>query len=406
MSGSEIVSIKELFDSSIDINSQSHINETTLAIPPTNGIYLFTDPKDQPIQLLMGANLRNLIRRRLIEKNSDAKSKRVELREIVARVYTKNCHSQFETQIAYYKIAKQVYPKSFTELFSSLDAWYIHIDASSNYPTLLKTKQLSGSGQNNSILYYGPFPTAKSADNFIETLQEIFCLCRFPAKLSKAPNATACSYAQMEKCPSPCDGSISIDEYKQIVQQAIDLLATGITKTILSLDNEIKDLSQELRFEEAQKLSEKLKQVKKLTGSKYRWVKEIRSFRIISIQKGPKVKVPDKRAAQPTIIPFIISPDEVRQLDPFLLSDATSKCKTLLDTLDTLKTETLTDIPNHQQQLFAWIANLLYSGGSKQGLFFDSESLSAEKLAKDIIDHFSKANNKATKKPALDSFNL
>jgi len=52
----------------------------------------------------------------------------------------------------------------------------------------------------------------------IEIAEDAFDLCRYYNVLVEAPGARACAYKEMGKCPAPCDGSISMEQYRGMVE--------------------------------------------------------------------------------------------------------------------------------------------------------------------------------------------
>ena len=64
----------------------------------------------------------------------------------------------------------------------------------------------------------GPVEDKNVAGKLIEDIADWFDLCRYYHILVESPNAKACAYKEMGKCPAPCDGSISMPQYRRMIE--------------------------------------------------------------------------------------------------------------------------------------------------------------------------------------------
>jgi len=345
---------RKLFDGCVEIPIQGDMAQITLELPTCNGVCLFSGVEDKAVLLLTGANLRGMVRRRLAEDGDKEHHSRI--RPVVERVWFRRCFSWFESRLAYFHIAAEVYPDSYEEFFPDLSVWFVHVDPSADYPFFVKTRRFeSGTG-----LYWGPFADARSAGVCVDVLQDIFDLCRCREVLAHAPDATACSYGQMNRCVCVCDGSVSVAQYRENIDRAIDFLNRPFPQGIEALHQKMKELSESLQFEEAQRLKKKVTEAKKLLSPAFRWIGRLEHFLVMAFQPGPPIKLPDSHRWQPSISPFLIGPGWVDQIEPFPLADTVEGCKGLPDHLNlALLQDRFALYGRSQQQLFAWIAHLL-----------------------------------------------
>ena len=401
-----------LFDGCLLISPEADLISATADMPATAGVCLLSTADNQPVLLLYGANLRTLVRRRLRDDQTDQKTRRTRLRPIIERIWFRRTYSAFETQWAYFNIARTVYPDRFAEFFPRLDVWFISVDPDAEYPYFDKTNQLNLSDPLKSKdasqigfapLYWGPFSTKKSASQFLQTLQNLFNLCRCPHLLAQAPHAAGCSYAQMNRCAAVCNGSVSQVRYRQIIDETIDFLNHLVSDSLAALESKMKRSSADLQFEKAQRLKNKITQVQKLLAPAYRWVVPLEKFYVLAFETGPAVKLPRRRAALPTVTPFIISPGAVSQVESFPLTQAHEAAQTTLDHLNLIQMQSL--LP--QTQLLAWTANYLYRKIRGQGLYLLArEKLNAPDLAQKIRQHFDQRKDTHKNKLKLDTFSM
>ncbi len=372
-----------LFDNKVSLSEcESHYDQLK-NIPAKPGVSLLT-AGDKPVLLLYGTNLRAIVTRRLDGPDPGQKSRKADLRPLITNIYYKLSYSRFQTQLDFFNSAKEIYPKSWQKLFPKLNAWFIYLDLSGYVPVLKVTDKF----QNNQELW-GPFATKSNADRMLESLTVIFKLCRCTKNLQNSPNSTPCSYSQMNLCSMACNGSTRIEDYNQIILKAVDFLNYPVTNTIEKLKTEIKQLSANLEFEKAEKLSRLIDECKKVSGKAFRWVGPMSRFRIACFQVGPKIPVEGQKSSETGIIPFLILPNGIIKMQAYPLS-AREQCSR--DILDMLQKDNHTEPFFIDQYLLAWVCQILYKSDKQKGLFLrlDKDSC-ADNIADEITAYFGNA---------------
>ena len=163
----------------------------------------------------MRENLRYSLKRRLSGGQTISLSKRVSYRDVVRQIRWWTVDSPFEADWIYYEIARQVFPESYQGMVGFRPAWFVHVDPAAQFPRYVKTIDLSQPAGT----YLGPAEDKHAAQRLIELLQDSFELCRYYNLLVDAPHGRACAYEEMGKCPAPCDGSISMQQYRQSIDR-------------------------------------------------------------------------------------------------------------------------------------------------------------------------------------------
>jgi hypothetical protein len=132
----------------------------------------------------------------------------------------------------------------------------------------------------------GPFPTRSAAERFIETLEDLFDLCRYYHILQQAPHGQPCAYFEMGKCPAPCSGRISLDQYRQMMAAAFAFGSGGWRNEVTAWQASMHDLARDQRFEEANRFKQRLQRTELFQGRDYRFVRPIEDFNYLIIQRG------------------------------------------------------------------------------------------------------------------------
>jgi len=378
---------ENLFDGCLILPPEADLTGGTKEVPGTAGVCLLTNDQLQPVLLLYGANLRSLVRRRLTveakenQNESQTVSRRTRLRPIVTRIWFRRTYSLFETQLAYFRIAREVYPETYQEWFGRLDTWFLHLNSGSEYPFWEITSQLRA----ETVSYWGPFATKKAAATYLEILQSLFDLCRCPDRISQGSCSQSCAYAQMNRCGALEKGEFSPERYHALIREAAQLL-NDIPRQIHTWREQMKRLSADLQFEKAQRLKERIAQGQKLLAENYRWVMPLEKFYVLSFQHGPKIKS-SGRKKEPTLSGFLLSLGGIDQIEPIPLSQAAQAAQALLDHLNLKQLQIATSASMQNVELFAWASRILY----KKNLFIQVQNdLTADQLAQRIRQHFSR----------------
>lgn len=124
------------------------------------------------------------------------------------------------------------------------------------YPRLHVVRKI----KRDKSLYFGPFSSAGKMRDTVYYLQRVFplrqCRQKEPPRRSRP-----CLYFQTGKCPGPCHGKISPEEYGRRVQEVIWFLEGKNRDLLKGLKRQMAQASENLRFEEAAVLRDRLKAI-------------------------------------------------------------------------------------------------------------------------------------------------
>jgi len=128
-----------------------------------------------------------------------------------------------------------------------------------DFPRVFRTRRIIRDGS----LYYGPFPSAELIDTYLDLIKRLFPLRRCAVmKKRESP----CMYYHIGRCPGPCAGKITKEEYAVRVEEVKKLLA-GETETLLAeLRGKMAEASEALKFEEAARLRDAVQAIELFAG--------------------------------------------------------------------------------------------------------------------------------------------
>lgn len=272
-----------MFERWVDVPLDKSLDEWLRGVPAKWVVYLMTDEADRPVQLLCVRNLRASLKRRLTGEELVGATRRVNYRELVRHIHWRRVDSPFEADWVYYEIARAIFPDTYAGMTGLRPAWFVHVDLDANFPRYTKTTNLSiGTG-----LLLGPIEDKHAAARLIEEVEDAFDLCRYYSILVQSPNGSACAYKEMGKCPAPCDGSISLPQYRRLIDLSLSTLQNP-GQYIGEQTARMGHAARSLAFESAAKIKVYIDQLAKLTASPFRHRDTLERFCFISIQRGPK----------------------------------------------------------------------------------------------------------------------
>ncbi len=277
-----------MFDASLEV--APGLDDAQLAaIPAKRGVLALAATNDQPILLLTAADLRARLCTRLSEPVEAVRRKSADLREITRKILWKISHGHFETDLNYLELARAIWPETYTGLLAYKPPWMVHVDAGEKYPHFVRTREVSSRGG----LHLGPFESGQGADKFIQAVEDAFDLCRDYQCLRAAPHGQPCAYLQMGRCVGPCNGTISLEEYRQIVARAAAFAAGERAALAQELQSRMKAAAAKLQFEKAGGLKARLDRLEEFNAPRYRFVAPLEQFRFILVQPGAGKKHAD-----------------------------------------------------------------------------------------------------------------
>ena len=273
----------DVFDRSANFDPAGDFEAFVKQVPARWVVYLLADEADRPVQLLCVKNLRYSLKRRLGGEEEIGPSRRVNYRDIVRRVHWRRVDSAFEADWLYYEAARVLFPTTYQGMVGFRPAWFVHVDPEASFPRYTKTIDLGV----NTGTFFGPLEDKHAAGKLVQLVEDAFDLCRYHNILVESPGAKACAYKEMGKCPAPCDGSISMSQYRQLVQWSARTLE-GPAEFVREQEKRMQAAAAELRFETAGKIKQFAEQLKQLGKGPFRHLRRLQEFQFVSIQRGPR----------------------------------------------------------------------------------------------------------------------
>jgi len=228
-------------------------------LPTSPGVYLMSDRKGRVLYVGKAANLRNRVRSYFVSGGDERPSVRY-LVPRVESIRTILTQTEKEALILENNLIKEHRPKYNVTLRDDKSFFSLRLNVSHPFPrlTLVRTQQIRPDGEQ----YFGPYASGRDARITLHFIHRLFPLRRCTER-QLATCRRPCLNCQMKRCLCPCAGKVDPDEYARMVK-GTSLLLQGRGEDLLrSLRQEMGLAAQELRFEEAARIRDRLAAVER-----------------------------------------------------------------------------------------------------------------------------------------------
>jgi excinuclease ABC subunit C len=230
--------------------------ECFAALPARPGVLLLemTDANAQPY-LARTADIRRAAERLL--RVPEAPSKRLNLRNVAARIRFRATGSKFEQTFALYQHARAHFPRRYRDLMRLRPPAFLKVNLRSEYPRCYVTRRILG----DEGFYFGPFASRHMADAFSESFLDLFKIRRCQIRIRRDPDFPGCIYSEMKMCLAPCFAGCTKQEYAAEVGRVLETLETTGEALTGKFTREREAASEALDFERAASLHKRLEKV-------------------------------------------------------------------------------------------------------------------------------------------------
>ena len=210
-------------------------------LPDQSGVYLMKDKDGRIIYVGKAKDLRKRVTSYFLA-NRGAKTAAL-VRKVVTIEYIIT-GNEYEALVLENNLIKKYSPHYNISLKDGKSYPVIRI-TNEPFPKVIKTRQIVDDGS----AYYGPYPSARTLDRYLDLVYKLFPLrsCSIPLRKREKP----CLYYHIGLCSGPCAGLIGKEEYGEYIDAVRDLLEGKVDGLLNRLHEEMLKASRELRFEEA-----------------------------------------------------------------------------------------------------------------------------------------------------------
>jgi excinuclease ABC subunit C len=237
------------------------IKEKIKKLPETNGVYFFKDKTGRIIYIGKANSLKNRVSSYFNNSSqlSPKISKMVKEIDSVEYIITS---SEVETLILESKMIKNNNPYYNTQFKDDKSYPYIKITLGKDFPQIFFCRKVNQKLKEKKDIYFGPFIDADAVRTVIKSIRQIFKIRG--CKKNNLKKSDICLDYQIGLCSAPCANLISKKEYRKRVKEACLFLAGKKKRLLKKLYQEMKEESNNLDFEKAAKIRDKIKSIEEI----------------------------------------------------------------------------------------------------------------------------------------------
>ena len=141
--------------------------------------------------------------------------------------------------------------------------------------------------------YYGPYSHISSMYAVLELIKKLYRprTCRLPLTKEGVENRKyqVCLEYHIKNCGAPCIGKQSLEDYQKNIEQAREILKGNTRKVLQQMKEEMSQLAEELRFEEAEEVKRKFLLIEQFVAKSEVVSHSIDNVDVLSITNDEKV---------------------------------------------------------------------------------------------------------------------
>jgi DNA polymerase-3 subunit epsilon len=213
-------------------------------LPHAPGVYLFRDEHDRVLYIGTSRDLRTRVRSYFTA--SETRSRMGEMVGLSTRVEGIECATPLEAEVRELRLIARHKPRYNRRSRFPEKVHWLKL-TNEPWPRLSLVRKVLDDDAD----YLGPFSSRKRAEKSLAALHEAFPVRQCSGRLPLAPSRSACVLAEMDRCLSPCDGSVDVATYALMVADLRDNLLRRADEVVEALATRMNALAAEERFEDA-----------------------------------------------------------------------------------------------------------------------------------------------------------
>lgn len=225
-------------------------------LPDHPGVYRYFNEAGELIYVGKAKSLKKRVSS-YFNKNTGVNLKTRRMVKEIRKIEITLVNSEFDALLLENNLIKKSHPKYNILLRDDKTYPYLLI-TKENFPRIFQTRKLIPKRGT----YFGPFASVKAMNNVLDLIRELFTIrtCKLdlsPYKINEGKYKVCLEY-HIGNCQGPCVGKQSESDYLKDLEQAKHILKgnLGVAKTIFR--QEMQSYAENLEFEKAQRMKEKL----------------------------------------------------------------------------------------------------------------------------------------------------
>jgi excinuclease ABC subunit C len=233
----------------------THLKQIVLSLPEKPGVYQYLNAKDEIIYVGKAKNLKRRVSSYFNKEQQSTKTK-VLVKQICDIKYIV-VESEQDALLLENSLIKKHQPRY--NILLKDDKTYPSICIKNEYfPRVFKTRNIVKDGSK----YFGPYTYLPALNTILELIEKLYpirnCKLNLTPEVIQQNKYKVCLQYHIKKCKGCCEGLQSLEEYNKNISEIKQILKGEIGEIEKNLETEMLRYAEEMKFEEAQSIKEKL----------------------------------------------------------------------------------------------------------------------------------------------------
>ncbi|MFJ1352261.1 excinuclease ABC subunit UvrC [Capnocytophaga canimorsus] len=238
-----------------DFMELSSIDITLQTLPDSPGIYQFYDKNNTILYVGKARNLKKRVSSYFQKQHESGKTRL--LVKKIARIEHIVVATESDALLLENNLIKKYQPRYNILLKDDKSYPWICVKKE-RFPRIFQTRRVIKDGS----LYFGPYTSIKTVRTLLELIKELYPLrnCSYDLSIQNIENQKfkVCLEYHIKNCKGACEGLQTEADYNQNIAEIIEILKGNFKDVLKRFRAEMTTLANELRFEEAQQIKEKV----------------------------------------------------------------------------------------------------------------------------------------------------
>ncbi|MDD4503782.1 MAG: excinuclease ABC subunit UvrC [Clostridiaceae bacterium] len=223
-------------------------------LPENPGVYIMRDEYNEIIYIGKAINLKNRVRQYFQSTKNQHPKVAAMVERIVDFEYIIT-DSELEALILECNLIKKHRPKYNVMLKDDKQYPYIKITIREDYPRLLVVREIKKDGAR----YFGPYTDVTAVNRTIDLMRSLFSIRYCNKNISKIMGKERpCLNYHIKKCIAPCQGNVSKEQYRELIDSIIMMLEGKQEEVLKRLESKMHEAAEKLDFEKAAEIRDKM----------------------------------------------------------------------------------------------------------------------------------------------------
>jgi excinuclease ABC subunit C len=265
----------------LNSDKKASVSTTLSSVPRRPGVYLLKGAGENVLYVGKAKDLKGRLSS-YFQKSASLDARKSSMMRKVGDFSFIATDNELEALALEANLIKQYKPKFNIVLRDDKNYPYLRLSMQEQWPRLDVVRRIKDDG----AMYFGPYVPAGSMWEALSFIKKNFGLrpCRYRLEKPMRP----CIEYEMGRCLAPCAGLVTRKDYMLAVEDVVLFLRGRRTELLDELQRRMKRLSDEMKYEEAREVRDRLSALKRALESQKVISPELGDIDVIGFHRGEK----------------------------------------------------------------------------------------------------------------------